>query len=101
MPLTYAYATFSGTTNEEKIALHEEWAPKMLHIILEMGGYYIKGSQMACGMNLLPKPYEKHFEMMDTYENQMRYFVDVINSKKQTVNDFDYAVKILKLANDE
>jgi len=45
--------------------------------------------------------YEKHFEMMDTYENQMRYFVDVINSKKQTVNDFDYAVKILKLANDE
>ena len=45
--------------------------------------------------------YEKHFEMKDTYENQMRYFVDVINSKKQTVNDFDYAVKVLKLANDE
>ena len=45
--------------------------------------------------------FEESFEMMDTYKKQMRYFIDVINSNKQTINDFDYAVKVLKLANDE
>jgi predicted dehydrogenase len=45
--------------------------------------------------------YEEPFEMKDSYSSQMKYFIDVINSKKQTINDFDYAVKVLKLANDE
>lgn len=45
--------------------------------------------------------FEESFEMMDTYKKQMRYFIDVINSNRQTINDFDYAVKVLKLANDE
>lgn len=45
--------------------------------------------------------YNEPFEMKETYRKQMRYFMDVINSKKQTINDFDYAVKILQLANDE
>ena len=45
--------------------------------------------------------FEEPFEMKDTYTSQMRYFVDVINSIKHLTNDFDYAVKILKLANDE
>ena len=45
--------------------------------------------------------YNGPFEMKDTYRRQMRYFINVINSNKQTINDFDYAVKILQLANDE
>ena len=45
--------------------------------------------------------YNEPFEMKETYRKQMRYFIDVINSKKQTINDFDYAVKVLKLANNE
>ena len=45
--------------------------------------------------------FEEPFEMKDTYTSQMRYFIDVINSNKHLINDFDYAVKVLKLANDE
>ena len=45
--------------------------------------------------------YNEPFEMKDTYMEQMRYFMDVINSNKQIINDFDYAVKVLQLANDE
>jgi len=45
--------------------------------------------------------YNEPFEMKDTYMEQMRYFLDVINSNKQIINDFDYAVKVLQLANDE
>ena len=45
--------------------------------------------------------YNEAFEIKETYVKQMRYFINVINSNKRTINDFDYAVKILKLANDE
>ncbi|MDB4291357.1 Gfo/Idh/MocA family oxidoreductase [Cyclobacteriaceae bacterium] len=45
--------------------------------------------------------YNEAFEIKETYMKQMRYFINVINSNKRTINDFDYAVKILKLANDE
>ena len=45
--------------------------------------------------------YNEPFETKDTYKEQMRYFMGVVNSNKQTFNDFDYAVKVLKLANNE
>ena len=45
--------------------------------------------------------YNEPFEMKDTYIEQMEYFMNAINSNKQIINDFDYAVKVLQLANDE
>jgi predicted dehydrogenase len=45
--------------------------------------------------------YKEPFEMVDTYRKQMKYFIDIINSNKQTNNDFDYAANILRLAKNE
>lgn len=45
--------------------------------------------------------YNEPFEMKETYKKQMRDFIDVINSNKQIINNFDYGVKILQLANAE
>ena len=45
--------------------------------------------------------FEEPFEMKDTYIKQMGYFMEAINTNKQLVNDFDHAVRVLKLVNDE
>ena len=45
--------------------------------------------------------YNRPFEMGETYVRQMKYFIDTINSNKQTNNDFDYGASILRLAKNE
>jgi predicted dehydrogenase len=42
--------------------------------------------------------FENDFNILETYEHQMKYFIDCIQVKQRTMNDFDYAVEVLKLA---
>lgn len=42
--------------------------------------------------------FEIDFNILETYEHQMKYFIDCIQAKERTMNDFDYAVEVLKLA---
>ena len=42
--------------------------------------------------------FENDFNILETYEHQMKYFIDCIQAKQRTMNDFDYAVEVLKLA---
>ena len=42
--------------------------------------------------------FENDFNIIETYEHQMKYFIDCIQAKERTMNDFDYAVEVLKLA---
>ena len=44
--------------------LHEKYAKESLNHILTLGGYYVKCAQMFCGMNLLPKAYEKEYSIL-------------------------------------
>ena len=46
-------------------ALHAEAAPKMLQLVLELGGYYIKMGQTVVGMGtMLPKEYDDVFSIL-------------------------------------
>ena len=37
--------------------------------------------------------------MMDTYNNQMKYFIENINNNQKTImNNFEESIKILKIA---
>jgi predicted dehydrogenase len=42
--------------------------------------------------------FQQQFDIYDTYKLQMQYFVDSILNKKTLMNDFNYSVKVLKLA---
>jgi predicted dehydrogenase len=42
--------------------------------------------------------FQQQFDIFDTYKSQMKYFIDSILNKKTLMNDFDYSVKVLKLA---
>lgn len=43
--------------------------------------------------------YHEDFTMMDTYNNQMKYFLENINNNQQTImNNFEESIKILKIA---
>lgn len=45
--------------------------------------------------------FKKKFNMLETYESQMRYFIGCIQSKDTLMNDFNYSVEVLKLAINE
>jgi predicted dehydrogenase len=45
--------------------------------------------------------FSSNFNILDTYLNQMNYFIENIIANKETMNSFSYAVNILKLANNE
>jgi len=43
--------------------------------------------------------FHEDFSMMDTYNNQMKYFIDNINNNQKTImNNFEESIKILKIA---
>jgi predicted dehydrogenase len=42
--------------------------------------------------------YETSFQIADTYEKQMQYFIGKISKKEQTDNSFDDGVEVLKIA---
>ena len=42
--------------------------------------------------------FQQQFDIYDTYKLQMQYFIDTIKNKKKLMNDFNYSVKVLKLA---
>ena len=42
--------------------------------------------------------FENDFNILETYEHQMKYFINCIQARERTMNDFDYAVEVLKLA---
>jgi predicted dehydrogenase len=43
--------------------------------------------------------YHEDFSMMDTYNNQMKYFIENINNNQKTImNNFEESIKILKIA---
>jgi predicted dehydrogenase len=42
--------------------------------------------------------FENSFNILETYKHQMKYFINCIQTKERTMNDFDYAVEVLKLA---
>lgn len=42
--------------------------------------------------------FQQQFDIYDTYKLQMQYFVDSILNKKIFMNDFNYSIKVLKLA---
>ena len=42
--------------------------------------------------------FENNFNILETYEHQMKYFISCIQTRERTMNDFDYAVEVLKLA---
>ena len=45
--------------------------------------------------------FEGNFKLIDTYNKQIRYFIDKINSASQPMNNFENAIKVLKLAINE
>lgn len=42
--------------------------------------------------------FHEKLNMLDTYKRQIKYFIDCIQSNIQPMNDFDYSIKVLKLA---
>ena len=42
--------------------------------------------------------FDNKFDILETYERQMKYFISCIQTKEKTMNDFDHAVEVLKLA---
>ncbi|KAL3916397.1 MAG: hypothetical protein SGILL_005200, partial [Bacillariaceae sp.] len=66
-PILWDYYRNYGDNSDDDEALqvlHEKHAPKTLDIVLDLGGYYVKAAQMFCGMNLMPKAYEKEFSIL-------------------------------------
>lgn len=45
--------------------------------------------------------FEGKFKLVDTYTKQIRYFIDQIKSASQPMNNFENAIKVLKLAINE
>lgn len=45
--------------------------------------------------------FQRRFNMLDTYESQIRYFIDCIKSNVLPMNSFNNAVEVLKLALNE
>ncbi len=45
--------------------------------------------------------FDQHFDILNTYELQMRYFVDSISQKNTLMNDFNNSINVLKLAFNE
>ena len=42
--------------------------------------------------------FQKEFKMIETYKEQMSYFIDCIQSRKQPMNDIEFGIEILKIA---
>ena len=42
--------------------------------------------------------YNEEFNINDSYKNQFSYFIDCIKSKKDTFNNFEYGLNVLKIA---
>ena len=45
--------------------------------------------------------FEEHFDVLQTYDLQMNYFMESIAQRTSVMNDFNHAVNVLKLALDE
>ena len=45
--------------------------------------------------------FKNDYNILDTYKIQMKYFIDCIESNIKPMNDFDYSIKVLKLALNE
>jgi len=45
--------------------------------------------------------FERNLNLLETYENQMKYFINCIQSNESPMNDFNYSVEVLKLAINE
>jgi predicted dehydrogenase len=42
--------------------------------------------------------FQEQFDIYKTYELQMKYFIEALNSDVEFINDFNYSVKVLKIA---
>ena len=61
-PMVYAY---QGVTDEvKKRELHQKYAPELLKLCTDLGGYYIKLGQTVCGLGLLPEEYEEELSVL-------------------------------------
>lgn len=42
--------------------------------------------------------FKSEFTILDTYRDQMKYFIKMVHQKQQTMNDFENAIEVLKIA---
>lgn len=60
----YIYADLSGADDTQRETLHTECAPRVLALVLSMGGYYVKAAQTLVGGGFMPGPYEEAFAVL-------------------------------------
>merc|ERR1712167_506141 len=44
--------------------LHQKYAPQLLKLCTDLGGYYIKLGQTVCGLGILPEEYEEELSVL-------------------------------------
>lgn len=42
--------------------------------------------------------FDSNMKVVDTYKEQMKYFIDIVRQKKESMNNFDNAIKVLEMA---
>ena len=72
---------------------------KAINTVMNGDDYYSKNVENSI-INLITREilFSDNFNILETYLEQMNYFVESIRSNKQPMNSFSNAVNVLKLA---
>ena len=86
----YIAYSYSGVKDDDKLkSLHKKYAPELLKLCTDLGGYYIKLGQTLCGMGILPEEYEN--ELSNLLDNCPTKPIAVIQSVIE--NEFGKDIK--------